>query len=73
MPRDRRNCWEYMKCGRQIDGDKVAEFGICPAASDTSYDGIHSGKCGGRICWAVSGTFCGGCDRAPLLTKEGHV
>ena len=60
-----------MKCGRQQDGDKVAEYGICPAAFDTSYDGIHSGKCGGRICWAVSGTFCGGCAQGSFADKRG--
>lgn len=71
MARDRQNCWEYMKCGRQQDGDKVAEYGICPAAFDTSYNGIHSGKCGGRICWAVSGTFCGGCAQGSFADKRG--
>jgi tRNA A-37 threonylcarbamoyl transferase component Bud32 len=53
------NCWEYMKCGRQLEGNKVAEFGVCPAAIDESYDGIHDGKMAGRICWAVAGTCCG--------------
>jgi CRP-like cAMP-binding protein len=53
------NCWEYMKCGRQPEGSKVAESGVCPAAIDESYDGIHDGKNAGRICWAVAGTCCG--------------
>ena len=56
----RLNCWEYMKCGREPGGTKVDEFGICPAAADLSFDGINSGICGGRICWAVAGTFCDG-------------
>ena len=56
----RRNCWEYMKCGREPGGIKADEFGICPAAADISFDGINSGTCGGRICWAVAGTFCEG-------------
>lgn len=56
----RLNCWEYMKCGREPGGTKVNEFGICPAAADLSFDGINSGICGGRICWAVAGTFCDG-------------
>ncbi len=60
-----------MKCGRQPEGDKVAEFGICPAASDISYDGIYSGKCGGRICWAVAGTFCGGGAQGSFADKRG--
>ncbi|UCG05730.1 MAG: protein kinase [Desulfobacterales bacterium] len=71
MAKERQNCWEYMKCGRQPEGDKVAELGICPAAADTSYDGIHSGKCAGRICWAVAGTFCGGRAQGSFADKRG--
>jgi eukaryotic-like serine/threonine-protein kinase len=56
----RPNCWEYMKCGREPGGIKSDEFGICPAAADISFDGINSGTCGGRICWAIAGTFCEG-------------
>ncbi len=71
MAKERQNCWEYMKCGRQPEGDKVAELGICPAAADTSYDGIHCGKCAGRICWAVAGTFCGGRAQGSFADKRG--
>ena len=49
-----------MKCGREPGGMKAAELGICPSATDVSFDGINSGKCGGRFCWAVAGTFCHG-------------
>jgi hypothetical protein len=54
------NCWEYKKCGREPGGEHVAEFGICPVALETKTDGINSGKNGGRCCWAVTGTLCGG-------------
>ena len=54
------NCWEYMKCGRESRGIKSNELGECPAASDSSFDGINSGLYAGRICWAVAGTFCDG-------------
>ncbi|HIJ56702.1 MAG TPA: protein kinase [Deltaproteobacteria bacterium] len=54
------NCWEFMKCGREPGGLKANQSGICPAADDLSFDGINSGVCGGRICWAVAGTFCNG-------------
>ncbi len=60
MARERQNCWEYMKCGRQPEGDEVTELGICSAATDTSYDGINFGKNAGRFCWAVAGTICDG-------------
>ena len=55
-----KNCWEFMKCGREPGGQKADKAGICPAAADASFDGINSGVCGGRICWAVAGTFCDG-------------
>jgi len=32
--------------------------GLCPVSVDASADGLNSGKNGGRICWAISGTFC---------------
>lgn len=54
------NCWEFHMCGRELGGDKVSEFGVCPAAVEASLDGINQGKKGGRACWAISGTFCEG-------------
>lgn len=55
------NCWEFKKCGREPGGAKVKELGVCPA---TNYAGaghdLNGGRNGGRICWAVSGSFCGG-------------
>jgi hypothetical protein len=46
-----------MKCGREPEGEKVAELGICRAAADEFFNGINGGKNGGRICFAVAGTF----------------
>lgn len=60
MEKNRLNCWECLKCGREPGGEKANKLGICPAADDVSFDGINSGKNGGRICWAVAGTFCDG-------------
>lgn len=54
------NCWEYKKCGREPNGSKVAELGVCPAATEIRVNGINSGKNGGRCCWAVTGTLCDG-------------
>jgi hypothetical protein len=51
------NCWEFMHCGREPGGSKVDELGLCPAATDTFYDGINNGKNGGRICWVVAGSM----------------
>ncbi len=57
---EKRNCWEYENCGREPGGAKAAELGVCPATTDTSNDGLNEGRNSGRICWAVTGTLCGG-------------
>ncbi len=55
-----KNCWEVKNCGRQPGGEKVEEFGVCPAATDTTVNGTNGGKNGGRCCWKIAGTFCDG-------------
>jgi eukaryotic-like serine/threonine-protein kinase len=54
------NCWEVKKCGRQPNGNKCKELGICPASTEKKFDGTNSGKNSGRYCWRVAGTCCGG-------------
>ncbi|MCP4158197.1 MAG: hypothetical protein GY757_61425 [bacterium] len=56
----KKNCWEEKECGREPGGSKTAEFGVCPAAESSEYDGKNSGKFAGRYCWKVGGTLCGG-------------
>ena len=58
------------KCGREPGGVKTAEYGVCPAAEHTDSNGINSGKNGGRICWAVAGTFCGGKVQGSFAQKQ---
>ena len=55
----KQNCWEFKKCGRELGGAKVPELGVCIAATDTFADGLNGGKNGGRICWAVAGSYSG--------------
>jgi hypothetical protein len=52
------NCWEFMKCGREVGGAKVTEHGPCPVSTCVRANGIHYGKNGGRVCWAVPGAMC---------------
>jgi hypothetical protein len=54
------NCWEVMQCGRQPGGNKTAELGVCPAAVEVRLNGLNGGLFGGRACWGLAGTFCGG-------------
>jgi hypothetical protein len=54
------NCWEFKKCGREPGGPRVPELGVCPAATEVRVDGLNDGTNGGRVCWGIAGTFCGG-------------
>ena len=54
------NCWEFKHCGRQPGGAKVGALGVCPAATNTRVNRVNGGHNGGRACWAVAGTLCGG-------------
>jgi len=53
----KQNCWEVKSCGRCMDiiGDDA-----CPVCKETKLDGIHGGLNGGRACWTISHTKCGG-------------
>ncbi len=57
---EKKNCWEYMQCGREPGGSNADELGICPVTVAFLYDGINGGKIAGRFCWPVAGTFCNG-------------
>ncbi len=59
-PEHRQNCWQFKQCGREPEGARVAELGVCPAAIDTSHNGTNRGKNAGRYCWSVAGTMCDG-------------
>ncbi len=54
------NCWEYKKCGRQPGGSKVAELGVCPAASEIRTNGINDGKNGGELAGPLLARFAAG-------------
>ena len=69
---EKMNCWEFKKCGRQPGGEKVKELGVCPVVVAVAADGIHEGRKGGRACWVVSGTFCGGKVQGTFAEKIGN-
>ncbi|HLJ50825.1 MAG TPA: hypothetical protein VKU01_32665 [Bryobacteraceae bacterium] len=54
------NCWEFKKCGREPGGARVAELGSCRASRMESAHGVNGGVNGGRLCWSLTGTLCGG-------------
>lgn len=69
---ERQNCWEFMGCGRELGGAKCAELGVCPAVTETRVNGVHGGTNGGRSCWAVAGTLCGGKVNGTFAAKMGN-
>ncbi len=52
----RLNCWEFTKCGREKAGARE----VCPAANETKAHRVNGGTNGGRVCWAIAGTYCRG-------------
>jgi hypothetical protein len=66
----RQNCWEFKNCGRELEGARTFELGVCPAVEDASSNGINGGLNAGRICWAVAGTFCEGKVQGTSAEKE---
>jgi hypothetical protein len=66
------NCWEITNCGRGPGASDTARLGICPAATDASCDGLNGGHNGGRVCWAVAGSLCGGIVRGTFAAKYRH-
>jgi hypothetical protein len=67
----KKNCWEFHKCGREQKRCQVAENDVCPAAQEKRLNGVHGGKNGGRACWVVAGTFCGGLVQGSFAQKVG--
>jgi len=37
------NCWEFKKCGRERDGAKAGELGVCPASFSSGVSGWRPG------------------------------
>ena len=52
-------------------GEKVSELGICPVATEAQAHGINDGTNGGRSCWAIAGSLCGGKVQGSYAAKLG--
>lgn len=68
----KKNCWEYKQCGRQPGGEKTGELGVCPVSTQRQAHSINSGINGGRACWAIEGTLCGGKVQGTFAQKMGN-
>jgi len=65
----KKNCWEFMNCGRQPGGGKVSLLGPCPTVGFFAAHSLNDGINGGRACWAITGTFCNGEVQGSFLDK----
>ncbi len=66
----RQNCWEFFQCGREPGGSRASELGVCLTPLDREADGLNNGKNGGRICWAIAGTYCDGEPQGTFVRKQ---
>jgi hypothetical protein len=57
---EKKNCWEFMACGKEVPCRHAAEGSVCPATLESRLDGMHGGLGAGRACWVVGGTQCNG-------------
>ena len=48
------------------------DLGVCPAATCTAANGVNHGENGGRVCWAIAGTLCGGKVQGTMANKLGN-
>ena len=67
-----KNCWEFEGCGREVNGKNAREFGVCPAVTEAKLNGTNGGVNGGRACWAIAGTLCGGKTQGTYAQKLGN-
>jgi PPM family protein phosphatase len=58
MQKQKMNCWEHKRCGREPGGRKAEREGVCPAAVENPFNTFNNGINAGRSCWLVAGTFC---------------
>ncbi len=56
----KQNCWEMKKCCKEVGNNTEINKMVCPASTETQFDGINNGKNAGRFCWNVKNTFCFG-------------
>jgi len=60
------NCWQFKNCNRIFN--KSTES-VCPVMLAVEHDGKNGGTNGGRICWQVAGSFCGGKMQGAFVQK----
>ena len=67
-----KNCWEVRQCNKIPGGKTDTECEVCPAFTAEHLNGINGGTNGGRFCWTVTGTLCGGERQSVFAIKIQH-
>ncbi|MBF0454554.1 MAG: hypothetical protein HQL72_07010 [Magnetococcales bacterium] len=65
-----KNCWQFKGCGFGPDSERCRGGDSCPAATLRSADGFLGGANGGRCCYFIAGTLCGGSKSLSLEEKQ---
>ena len=63
----KKNCWEFIECGREPAGKKIKQLGVCPVTIAEEFDGLNHGQAAGRICWTIEGSLSTGTTGMKLL------
>lgn len=53
----KKNCWEVKGCERCTT---ILADESCPVCKESKLHGVHGGVNGGRACWAIPHSKCGG-------------
>ena len=62
----KKNCWKVRACERCTT---ILGADACPACKEVKLDGVHGGVNGGRACWIIPRTNCGGSTQGNFASK----
>ena len=62
----KKNCWEVKACEKCI---KILGDDACPVCKESKLHGVHGGVNGGRACWTIPHTKCGGVTQGSFGSK----
>ncbi len=52
-------CWEIKRCGREVGGARVDEYGVCPVSRMMSDHNGDVEEADVVLCWRETNTLCG--------------
>lgn len=65
------NCWEYFKCGKDVQSKQEDETKkVCNVSITQNINHVNSGRNAGRICWDITGSLCDTFEKGDMIYKE---